>query len=91
MKKSFFVKKLLEAGGKVSRKNLDSIEFCAPDLLIKHVPTGVEYTVLKVKIDNNVPYLYAYRYDTDNPDHGRVFVKVTEKQWSGKNPEYSRV
>ena len=92
MKKDFFMEKIMEAAGKSAKKNLDSIEFCSPSLLIKHNPTGIEYTIFKIKLHDKSPVLYAYRYDVKNPDsYGKVYIKVNEKQWSGKNPEYSKV
>ena len=81
--KNTLVESLQALGGP---KKKDSIDFIKSDLVIKHKESGVEYTVVRVLMNNGEkPSVLMYRYYGPNNDK-KLFIKVSEKDFNKYSP-----
>lgn len=87
MKKSIFFETLNFLGGK--RKG-NSFSFVKNNLCIRHIDSGIKYTVEKVILsDDKKPYIYAYRYygpEEKNSKVKRFYIKIGDSDFAKYEP-----
>ena len=85
MSRRIYIESLLALGGK---KNKDSVEYLADQLLIRDKKSKVEYTVKKVVIDDNgKPVVICYRYYGPEKGNKKVYIKLNHQDFG----KYERV
>lgn len=62
------------------------ISYVSSQLVIRHKPTKLEYTVSKVIIKNKKPFIIAYRYYSNPRKNKKVFIKIDEKNFKNYEP-----
>ena len=78
-------KKLFETLCALGGKKKDScVDFIKNDLLIKHVDSGVKYTVQKVDLADE-PCVVAYRYYGPGMEK-KIFIKITSDDFKKYEP-----
>lgn len=63
-----------------------TISYVASQLVIRHKPTKLEYTVSKVYIQDKKPVILAYRYYNSPEKKKKVFIKIDEKDFKNYEP-----
>ena len=90
--KDIYTLTLLKLGGTLlEAKNLKAIDFYKKGLLIKHKPTGIEYTVSKVILDKNKkPVVKCYRYNIPNPNSSghdqKEYITIPSSEFNKYEP-----
>ena len=82
MKYNYILETLTVLGGKKTR---DSIYFLKPSLHIKHKESGIKYTVSKVKIIDDEPFVFCYRYYGPK-NNKKVYIKLSADDFDKFSP-----
>ena len=71
----------------IKKKKKKIMSFISPNLVIRHKPTRIEYTVSKLVITQGKPVIVAYRY-SNNPEKRKKkqFVKIYLKDFKSYEP-----
>jgi len=78
-------KRLFETLCALGGKKKDScIDFIKDDLLIRHIDSGVKYTVKKVNLDEE-PCVIAYRYYGPGM-RKKIFIKIVSDDFKNYEP-----
>ena len=71
---------------KALKKSKDKIiNVLSPEMVIRHIPTKIEYTIRKVTIQDGEPTVLVYRYYSKDPNK-KVFVRLTKKDFKDYEP-----
>ena len=86
MSKNVYIESLLALGGK---KKAKSIDYITNELLIRHKDSRIEYTVIKVFLDDNgKPSVLCYRYymPNKNKNKKKVYIKIKASDFNKYEP-----
>tara|TARA_R110002167_G_scaffold279070_1_gene485007 strand:- start:359 stop:601 length:243 start_codon:yes stop_codon:yes gene_type:complete len=70
----------------MQKKKGKIINYIAPSLLIRHLPTSIEYTVKKISFKNKSPEIIAYRYSGKKENSEKVYIVIPEKDFDKYEP-----
>jgi len=60
----------------IKKKKGKIINMLSNSLLIRHKPTKIEYTIHKIIINGDKPFIVAYRYYSKPGENKKVFIKI---------------
>mgnify|MGYP003666360322 FL=1 len=70
----------------IQKKKGKIINYISPLLLIRHLPTSLEYTVKKIVFKNKQPEIIAYRYSGKKNNSEKVFITIPAKDFNKYEP-----
>ena len=70
----------------MQKKKGKIINYIAPSLLIRHLPTSIEYTVKKIAFEKDSPQIIAYRYSGKKENSEKVYITIPKKDFDKYEP-----
>lgn len=70
----------------IKKKKGKIINLISPNLLIKHIPTKIEYTIQKIVFDDGKPLIIAYRYYSKPQSQKKIYITIKMSEFKNYEP-----